>query len=1159
MSFILEASFLRALSLLLSFFILTSLQSQELSNYRTKYLLITQDTLLLDTLSIIPSSEVLQEKSGTIIPKNSYQVDYPSSKIYFEKELKGQEVKISYRVFPLLFTKEYSHKSKEQIEQEDIGLYNYFTIKEDKKNEDIFSLSGLNKNGSISRGVNFGNNQDLSVNSNLDLQLSGRITDDVSIQAAISDNNLPIQADGNTQQLQEFDRVFIRLFTEKSSLIAGDYRITRPSSYFMNLNKKVQGGGFSTEYVTKRELDEKDNGVIKTSFNAAISRGKFSRNIIPGEEGNQGPYQLRGDEGEQFIIVLSGTERVYVNGRLMKRGQDNDYVIDYNTAELTFTPNQIINKDLRIVVEFQYSEQNYARSVFFMENQYKKEKLQIDFNLYSEQDNKNRPLQQDLTDEEKRFLTDIGDKLDSAVISGIDTSEFENDKVRYKLIDTLGAQVLVFSKDPDSAIYSARFSRVLSGGDYNQVQSDANGRVFEFAGFGEGTHSPIIRLITPKQRQMVTLGGSYQFSNDTKLSVEGAFTNNDLNTFSEENSNDDQSYGMKLNFVHSQSLKKRDSLSSSKWNSAIFYEQRGRNFQFVERYRDVEFDRDWNIREIDLEGNEYLVRATTGLSNKNGAINYEFGSFTKGNDYEGIKNGFSGNYNKGGFSLQSRGSYLTTEAVDNSKFLRHYTTATQEVLGFKVGGYLEEERIIFNYRKTDSITQGSFDRVIWKGFIEKGDSASENSYRLSYSEIYDHLPDNERLVRAQRSSNYDFEFSMAKNRNSRLSGKATYRSLKVERQEFAVDDEENTLLGRLQYDLKAYKGFISSNTFYQIGSGLENRREFSFLEVNDGQGTHLWRDFNGNGIKELDEFQVAGANNITEANYIRVFTPTNDFIRVFNNQFNQILFLKPNALLSGKKGWKKFVGKFSNKAAFRVERETRLEEDIYNPFNTDVSDDSLISINSSFANTFYFNRLNPKFGAEFYFLNNTGKSLLTNGFESRRNIQQELRARYNITRIYSAEGRLTRGERATASDFFDTRNFTIERFEIEPKFIYQPSVRYRLTVSAIYTEKENTLITGNGERSEIQTASAEFRFNEAQKGSFSFAARYIFIDFNAPENNPLAFEMLEGLTAGQNITWDIRWQRNLANNLQLNLSYGGRKSDGIRTIHTGGMQVRAFF
>ncbi len=861
---------LRILFLFLILFSAFAVRSQELSNYRSQSLFITGDTLTLDTLSIIPSSEVIQLEDGSLVSADQYVFDFASGKAYFKKALKGKTLKVSYRVFPLLFTKEYAHKTVDQLEQDDPGRYDFFTIKEEATQQDIFALSGLNKNGSISRGVNFGNNQDLSVNSNLDLQLSGKISDDVSIQAAISDNNLPIQADGNTQQLQEFDRVYIKLFTENSSLIAGDFRISRPKSYFMNFNKKVQGGGFSTELITKKELNELDNGILKTSINAAISRGKFSRDIINGIEGNQGPYQLRGAEGEQFIIVLSGTERVYVNGKLMKRGQDNDYVIDYNTAELTFTPNQIINKDQRIVVEFQYSEQNYSRSVIFFENQYKKEKLQIDFNLYSEQDSKNQPLQQDLSELEKQLLIEAGDDLNQAVISGIDTSGFDNDQVRYKLVDSLGTQILVFSKNADSAIYSARFS-VVENGDYVQIQSDANGRVFEFAGFGEGTHSPIIRLITPKKRQMFTLGGIYDFSKKTQLSVEGALSNNDLNTFSSKNAKDDQSYGLKLNFHHSQRiLGKTDDVIPSQWNSKVFYEQRGRNFQFVERYRDVEFDRDWNIRGLVLEGNEYLAKATTGITKGKNFINYELGSFTKGTNYEGIKNGFSGNYQKGGFSLQSKGSYLVANSANNSKFLRHYTTLSQKVLGLTLGGYLEEERILF-FQNKDSLLGNSFDRVIWKAFVERGDSSTDNRYKLTYSEVYDYLPNGDQLNYAQKSENFSFDFDRSKNRNSRLSGKATYRKFIIENNELSIREPENTLLGRLQYDLRAIKGFLSSNTFYQIGSGLENRREFSFLEVNDGQGTHVWIDFNGNNVKELNEFEVAGANNAFNANYIKAY------------------------------------------------------------------------------------------------------------------------------------------------------------------------------------------------------------------------------------------------------------------------------------------------
>jgi hypothetical protein len=928
----------------------------------------------------------------------------------------------------------------------------------------------------------------------------------------------------------------------------------------MNFNKKVQGAGFSTEIITKEEAIEENNGVLKTSINAAVSRGKFARNIIPGEEGNQGPYRLQGAENESFIIILSGTEKVYLNGRLMSRGQDNDYVIDYNTSEVTFMPQQMITKDMRIVIEFQYSERNYSRSVIFSENQYNKEKLQLNFNVYSEQDHKNQPLQQDLSDEQKRVLTDVGDTLSQAVVSGIDTSGFIDDQVMYKLIDTLGYQdVLVYSKNPDSAIYRARFSRVGQG-NYIQIRSDANGRVFQWVepvnGVPQGNYAPVVQLVTPKKRQMITAGLKYNFSERTKLNVEGAFTNNDLNTFSEIDEADDHSYGMKIDFQHSEILKQIDSNRAVLWNSAVFFEQIGEDFQFIERYRDVEFDRDWNIRGLQLSGKEQLLRASTGIASGQNFLNYELGAYVKGSDYNGAQHGYSGSFNKKGFSIRSRGSYLQADATNNSEFLRHYTTATQEIGGFRVGGYLEQERILFYQESSDSLQNSSFDRIIWKAFVEKGDSSEANLYRLGYSEIYDYYPQGTNLAYTMKSENFDLDFNMAKNPSSRLSGKLGYRRLMIQREELTTEDPENTLLGRLEYDAKIFDGLISSNTFYQIGSGQELRREFSFLEVNDGQGTHLWNDYNDNGVKELNEFEVAGANNQFQANYIKVFTPTNDYIRVYSNQFNQVLFLRPNALLSGEKGWRKLLGKFSNKSAYRAERKTQLAEDIYNPLNTDVSDSSLISINSSFSNTLYFNRLSSNFGIEYFYLSNKSKNLLTNGFESRQILQHELRGRYNLSRLLSIENRLSLSERSTGSEFFENRNYNIESREVEPEIIYQPSVKFRLSVSVIYAERQNLL---GDEYAYNRTAATELRFNEAGKGSFSLNLQYIDITFNGTQNNSLGFEMLDGLSPGGNITWNVVWQRNLSNSIQLNLNYGGRKSEDLRTIHTGGMQLRAFF
>jgi hypothetical protein len=53
--------------------------------------------------------------------------------------------------------------------------------------------------------------------------------------------------------------------------------------------------------------------------------------------------------------------------------------------------------------------------------------------------------------------------------------------------------------------------------------------------------------------------------------------------------------------------------------------------------------------------------------------------------------------------------------------------------------------------------------------------------------------------------------------------------------------------------------------------------------------------------------------------------------------------------------------------------------------------------------------------------------------------------------------------------------------------------------------------------------------------------------------------MLEGLQAGKNSTWRLLVQKNLTQYLDLNVNYQGRKSDNSQIIHTGNVQLRAFF
>ena len=77
----------------------------------------------------------------------------------------------------------------------------------------------------------------------------------------------------------------------------------------------------------------------------------------------QGPYRLEGAQGERFILVVPGSEVVYLDGLRLVRGETNDYTIDYATGEITFTPQRLITSDRRITAEFQYTTNQFTRTI----------------------------------------------------------------------------------------------------------------------------------------------------------------------------------------------------------------------------------------------------------------------------------------------------------------------------------------------------------------------------------------------------------------------------------------------------------------------------------------------------------------------------------------------------------------------------------------------------------------------------------------------------------------------------------------------------------------------------------------------------------------------------------------------------------------------------
>ncbi len=143
------------------------------------------------------------------------------------------------------------------------------------------------------------------------------------------------------------------------------------------------------------------------------------------------------------------------------------------------------------------------------------------------------------------------------------------------------------------------------------------------------------------------------------------------------------------------------------------------------------------------------------------------------------------------------------------------------------------------------------------------------------------------------------------------------------------------------------------------------------------------------------------------------------------------------------------------------------------------------------------------------------------------------------------------------SNTYANRNYFLNNYEVNPKvsFLYKKNARLEAFYS--YKNKENQII--HFETLRMHVLGVNFQYSNRQKFSINANFNWISNDFEGNQNTPVAYQMLEGLQPGNNMTWLLSFQKRLTSFLDLNINYFGRNSENSKTIHTGTVQLRASF
>ncbi len=1150
------------LSVLLFFSLAIGYAQDISSNYKEKKVAV-RDTVVIDSAGINPKRFAIIDSEGNAPNPFSYRIDFKKGIIVFSEEVQQQHdsLKIQYLQYPDFLTREYFTLDPKII-VENTGKIDKLYSLDESTNKNVFTpFDGLNTSGSISRGITIGNNQNAVVNSELDLQITGRLSDKVSIRASIQDANIPTQEGGYSQSLDEFDQIFIELFGDNWNIRAGDVDLQNSNSYFGRFTKKVQGislgGTFNNE----------DGSKISAYASGALVRGVFSKSEFLGQEGNQGPYKLVGPNGELYILVVSGSERVYVNGLLLTRGENEDYVIDYNAGEIKFNPTYPINSNMRISVEYQYTDRSYTRFIGYGGGNYTSENLDIGVYVYSENDAKNQPLQQSLTEEQVAVLVAAGDDRDLMNAPSAVPDSYAENKILYKKEIINGVEAFVFSSNPEDELYSVRFSLVGdNSGDYIISDTNAISRIFEYVapidGIPQGNYDPVIRLNAPVKLQVGGVNGSFHPSEKTKIDFEIAGSKNDLNLFSDLDDGNNDGFAARLAF-NQRLFTTADSLKVDAFGALDFVQK---DFRTIERLYNIEFNRDWNL--ADPLGNQsFVVSGFEAYHPRIGGGRYEFQNLNYSENFNGTRQLATSEIKIKKLKLITNGSFLDSKADSiTSKFFRLNNTSTYSFNKSWVGGKIALEDNQIKDVERDSISPLSQKFNAYEVFSGIGDSTKvfvEAGYQYRVNDSVR----NNLLQKVNTSNTFYLKSRLINTENTQLAAFANYRTLKFEPESesgFSTNDSlqegldnretERSLSSRIIYNQTLFKGGVRLNTALESNNGVIPQQEFTYVKTDAGQGVYTWIDYNNNGIQELEEFEVAQFQD--QAEYIRVLLPNQVFLKIRQNKFSQILTLNPQNW-SNSEGFKKVLSHFYNQTSYVLDRKVRRTNDGFNinPFE-DGGDDQL-GLTLNFRNALFFNRGKQHFTSSYTFISTSADNLLAVGLQRNTLNSHQLNFNHKIRESWLLNLKGAMGDNESLSENFASRNYRLDTYELNPKISYLLNGQTRFDLFYEFANQDNKL--GDLEKLKQQTLGFSFAYTNAEKISINGEINYIDNNFEGSPFSPVAYQMLEGLQPGTNFTWRMLFQKRITKYLDANLSYFGRKSEDTKTVHTGSIQLRAYF
>ncbi|MEA1980796.1 MAG: hypothetical protein U9N54_07470, partial [candidate division Zixibacteria bacterium] len=549
---------------------------------------------------------------------------------------------------------------------------------------------------------------------------------------------------------------------------------------------------------------------------AARPRGRFESVNIRGVNNKQGPYRI--NLNGSVLPVTSGSEEVWLDGKIQKRGANHDYVIDYVTGEVTFNANHIINSRSRIEIDYEPLLTNYKGELIHTNGGIVSadSNLSVDFSWTCEGDDKEQLLLGELSDNDINLLSQIGDDEANSYRSGVNRINGNYNLV----IDSLPDSIYIFVGD-SLGEYDITFSYVgADRGDYEFLGEN----IYVYTGENRGEYLPVILIPLPEKHDQKDFSVSYHngLSGDSKINY--SITGFDKNLYS--NLNDDDNSGELYSFENKK--KWGDDRAENYFNFII--QKKEKNYITNHRLYPSDFKTIYYFPEnfISNTDENYVVVSTKYNLTKYSAIDVKFSRLDFVNSFESDLSQVSfelkpyspmaiiskyrtitSNYitfgQKTPGEVKNLWNELSLELYENYNLKLNWEFDTRQNEYFQIQRGTRFNRIL-------SIIENNHNKLIYEKYCE-------DSLDIIWNEVFskDRLTFNSKRTIKNLSLNSTF----------------SYEYLKL------ANDTENSVLARVNYNYRNRAQKYNISGFYVLSDETRNARGITYLEVEPGQGSFI--------------------------------------------------------------------------------------------------------------------------------------------------------------------------------------------------------------------------------------------------------------------------------------------------------------------------------